>query len=235
MIRFDNVHIGYTSVLVSIDSLELNKGQLYILAGRNGVGKSTLLRALSKQQKVIKGEIYLNETPLSAINQTAVANFLSLVNPAFPNIDFMRVWDYVSLGRTPHTNALGRLSKRDQSITDEALKMLEIEQLNNKFTSELSDGECQLVAIARALAQETAIILLDEPTAFLDYANKIRVLQLLKKIALETDKCIVLSSHDIELSIDINCPFLVIDTKEKELTLLPAPVIKDDVIKLAFG
>ena len=235
MIRFENVHIGYSEMLISMDPLELKNGELYILVGKNGVGKSTLLKTLSKQLKPLKGEIYLNEIALSSISQTGIVSYLSLVNPTFPRIDFMRVWDYVCLGRTPYTNALGRLTKKDRSIALDALKMLEIECLSDKFTRELSDGECQLVAIARSLTQETNIILLDEPTAFLDYSNKVRVLELLKKIAHETEKCIILSSHDIELAINIDSPFLVIDTNKHKLTLLSPPIVKKDIIKLAFG
>ncbi len=235
MIRFQNAHIGYREVLLNIADLQLGRGQLYILAGRNGSGKSTLLKTIIGQQSLLTGELLINDLPVKTLNERQVAHELSFVRSTFPNVDFLKVEDYVALGRTPHTNALGRLHPNDYAQVDQAFAALEIEHLRNKFTTDLSDGERQLVAIARAVAQETGIILLDEPTAFLDYTNKSRVLELLKKICSEQNKCIVLSSHDIELSVESSSPFLVIDPNEKNLVLLPPPVRKEEVIARAFS
>jgi len=235
MIQFDKAHIGYSDTLISIDDLYLKSGEVHILVGKNGAGKSTLLKTITKQEKLLKGDILINNTSLNVLRENAIAHHLSFVGSTFPEIDFMSVIDFIGLGRTPHTNALGRHSELDKQKIDDAIAALEIEQLRDKFTSELSDGERQMVSIARAIAQETKIILLDEPTAFLDYANKLKVLNLLKKIAVEMDKCIILSSHDIELSIESECPFLVLSKVNNGLTLLFPPVSKQEVIALAFG
>ena len=235
MIQFSNVHIGYSETLISIDSLRLEKGELYILVGKNGVGKSTLLKTMTGQQNLLRGTIQLNGTSITAIRDNAIAKYLAFVQSTFPRVDYLRVKDFVSLGRSPHTNALGRLHQQDIEKTNAAIQALEIDHLSNKFTSQLSDGERQMSAIARAIAQETDIVLLDEPTAFLDYANKVKALNLLKKIAVDMDKCIVLSSHDIDLSVESGCPFLVISGKEKKLQLLTPPIQKVEVLDMAFS
>jgi iron complex transport system ATP-binding protein len=156
------------------------------------------------------------------------------VSTTFPQVDYLRVTEFIGMGRTPHTNALGRFAENDHAIVKEALKKLNISELQNKFTSELSDGERQLCAIAKAIAQETNIIILDEPTAFLDYSNKIKVLNILKQIALEMNKCIILSSHDIDLSINANCPFLVLNKTTTKMEFLHPPIEKEKIILLAF-
>lgn len=235
MIEFNNAHIGYNETIISIESLILKKSNVYILAGRNGAGKSTLLKTITKQEKLLNGDILFNGISISNIRENNVAKHLAFVQSTFPKIDFMKVKDFVSLGRAPHTNALGRLHQLDIEKTKKAIKALEIDHLSEKFTSELSDGERQMVAIAKAIAQETDIVLLDEPTAFLDYANKIKVLNLLKKIASEMNKCIILSSHDIDLSIESHCTFIVISRNEKKIHLLKAPINKTEVLKIAFS
>ncbi len=232
MISFKQAHIGHNKTLLAIESLSLAKGEVYILAGRNGAGKSTLLKTLTKEVSLIAGNISLNETELNGIRPNDISKHLAFVRSSFPNVDYLKVLDFVALGRTPFTNALGRLTSNDLKIVAEAIDALNINELADKFTSELSDGERQLTAIARAIAQETSIILLDEPTAFLDYSNKMRVLELLKRIAQEMNKCIVMSSHDIDLSIDSNCPFLVLS--EAGIQLLETPVSKQQVLELAF-
>ena len=146
----------------------------------------------------------------------------------------MRVFDFIALGRTPHTNAFGRLSKLDINKVEEAIKALNIEHLKEEFTTNISDGERQLVAIARAFAQDTPIILLDEPTAFLDYLNKKTALELLKTNAEKFMKCIVLSSHDLELCIDAKIPFLVVNNSKKEIIYCEAPLSLDSIIEQAF-
>lgn len=234
MIRFRDVHIGYSKTLFTIDALDLSAGTVYILVGRNGAGKSTLLKTITRQEKLLKGRIEINGTFLENIKPTEVAKHLAFVRPVFPGVDYLRLNEFVALGRSPHTNAFGRLHETDRGIVKKAIEALGIGHLQDAFTSELSDGERQLASIARAIAQETSVILLDEPTAFLDYANKANVLALLKKIAVDMNKCIVLSSHDIDLSIDSGCPFLILSENDHSLQLLSAPVQKEKVLSLAF-
>lgn len=234
MIQFESAHIGYDQSLLEIKDLRLQKGNLYILVGKNGVGKSTLLKSMIGQERLLSGSLKIDGREISELNELRMAEKMAFVRSTFPPTEFMQAYAYVALGRTPHTNAFGRLSLRDREQIDRAFELLEIPHLTEAFTTSLSDGERQMVAIARAVAQDTSCILLDEPTAFLDYMNKARILQLLKRIAHEEGKCIVLSSHDIELSIEAACPFLLVNTHEKSLQLMPVPVQKDAVIQGAF-
>lgn len=235
MIQFTGARIGYNQSLLEIADLQLQKGTLYILVGKNGAGKSTLLKSMIGQERLLSGSIKMDGHEISVLNEHQMAEKIAFVRSTFPPTDFMRAYDYVALGRTPHTNAFGRLNVTDRECIDRAFELLEITHLKNSFTTSLSDGERQMVAIARAVAQDTACILLDEPTAFLDYTNKVRILQFLKRIAQEEGKCIVLSSHDIELSIEAACPFLLVNVHEKSLNLLPVPVQKEAVIQGAFS
>jgi len=235
MIQFKNTHIGYTlPALFTIDNIVLEKNSVYILVGKNGSGKSTFLRTIIKNEKILQGEILLNGKSTRGISDNSISKHVAFVSTTFPQVDYLRVTEFIGMGRTPHTNALGRFSENDHAIVKQALKKLNISKLQNKFTSELSDGERQLCAIAKAIAQETKIIILDEPTAFLDYSNKIKVLNILKQIALEMNKCIILSSHDIDLSINANCPFLVLNKTTTKMEILPPPIEKEKLILLAF-
>jgi iron complex transport system ATP-binding protein len=131
----------------------------------------------------------------------------------------MSAFEFVSLGRFPYTGALGRLSTKDIEKVEQSFSLLKIEKLKNKFISEISDGEKQLLQVAKAIVQETDIILLDEPMAFLDYSNKRILVEKLVEISSELNKCIVLSSHDIEICLENNLPFLVVSPQNKTIEL----------------
>lgn len=236
MIKFKNAAIGYSNtILFSIDSLELKNGGLYILIGKNGSGKSTLLKSIIGSQPLLSGQITINGKNVQSISKLDLSKSISFVQSTFPQTDYLRVYDYIALGRAPYTNALGRLKLTDKTIIEKAFKILKIEHLRNKFTSDLSDGERQLVSIAKALAQDTSTILLDEPTAFLDYSNKSLLHTTLKRIAKDTNKCIVLSSHDLDLSLETQCDFIAVNSKSKQLEFINAPTSKQDLIEIAFS
>lgn len=232
MIEFKQVHIGYTVSLISIEDLHLHMGELYLLIGKNGVGKSTLLKSITGQLHPLKGSINIDGTPLRSMNDRAIAEKIAFVRSTFPSTLFLRVEDYIALGRTPHTNALGRLNTVDFLAIDRSIDTLGLRHLVGKFTSELSDGERQMVAIARAIAQETPIIILDEPTAFLDYTNKKQVVDHLKTIAQSMEKCILLSTHDVHIAVDSKSPFLAI--VNQQIKLYAPPVVKETLIKEVY-
>ncbi|MDX2360231.1 MAG: ABC transporter ATP-binding protein [Crocinitomicaceae bacterium] len=234
MIEFKSVHIGYNKSLFEISKLTLEKGKLYILVGKNGSGKSTLLKSITKQIPVLNGTISLNGKNISQLKDHQVAQNVAFVRSTFPQVDFLSVIDFIGLGRTPHTNAFGRLSAIDKDAVNRAIDLLKLHHLQNKFTSELSDGERQLVALARAIAQSSEVIILDEPTAFLDYSNKLIVLETLKDLASKLDKCIVLSSHDIDLAIESKSDFLVLPKDGSSPKLLPAPIDKKQLLEMTF-
>ncbi len=199
--KIENLQIGYTNPLLSLSNLQLEKGKVYALVGANGRGKTTLLKTLIGQISPLSGDVRIDERSISELTSADKSKHFGFVQSRFPGVPFMKAKEYVALGRTPYTNAFGRLRDKDFSIVEESLQIMQIEHLAERFTEELSDGERQLLAITKVLAQETAYIFLDEPTAFLDYANKKKILELLTKIALEQNKCILFSSHDLEMTI----------------------------------
>lgn len=235
MIEFKNVHIGYEKPLYHIDDLELNSAQLYVLIGRNGSGKSTLLSSINGEIKPIDGQILIENQDLSIFTQKDKSKKISVVLSNNGSIPYLTVHEYISLGRYPYTNMLGKLSKADEEIIETSIHQVGIKKISNKCITAISDGERQLAAIARALAQDTSIILMDEPTAFLDYGNRIKVLKILNDLAKTENKCILLSSHDIDLCLNFDLPLLLIDEKAKKLIELEPNTSKAQILDIGFG
>jgi len=171
--------------------------------GKNGIGKSTLLKTLSKVHKPISGEILLNQTNIKNFSEKKIAKKLSLVLTEKLPESQLTVYEIIALGRQPYTNWIDTLSDIDIEKIETAIKNTEIEHLKNKYFYQLSDGQLQTVLIARALAQDTEIIILDEPTAHLDMHQTLKVFSLLKKLVTKTQKTIIISSHEINLSIQL--------------------------------
>ncbi len=203
-----NLAIGYTSkkqqtTIAKNLNIQLEKGKLICLLGKNGIGKSTLLRTLSKTQEKLSGNIYLGNLEIDAISTSQIAKKMSLVLTERIPDSQLTVFELVALGRQPYTNWLGTLTKEDFHKVENALHEIDILELKDKKNYELSDGQLQKVMIARALAQDTDIIILDEPTAHLDIHHKIEVFKLLQKLAKQTQKTILLSTHEVNLAIKI--------------------------------
>lgn len=235
MIQFNNVHIGYTAILLTIDQLKLNAGEIYVLIGANGAGKTTLLNSIIAKNKSISGQLIIDDKDAKNITSRDLAKKIAFVESRFDGVEFLSVRDYISLGRTPYTNAFGRLAPEDNIIIDKALHTMNLIDFANRFTSELSDGERQMASIARALVQEPPIILLDEPTAFLDYGNRKKLIQILKQIALLQNKCILFSSHDIDLCLEEELQILLIDQQEKKVDLCSKDLEKKEILKKGFN
>lgn len=207
-IRIENLTIGYTgkhSVKVVSEGITdtLQSGCLTCLLGENGAGKSTLLRTLAGFQPALKGDIFIMDKPLGEYREKELATVISVVLTERTVLQNMTVAELVGLGRSPYTGFWGRLSAQDREKVDWALDLVGIGELKGRLVQTLSDGERQKVMIAKALAQETPVIFLDEPTAFLDYPSKIEILHLLHRLSRETDKTIFLSTHDLELALQI--------------------------------
>jgi len=209
MIQLQELSIGYQCELLSSEHLLLEAGKVYALVGRNGIGKSTLIQTMAGLQKQLAGDITINGQFLSRLNAQEIAETISLVDTRFEGVEYLKVKDYLALGRAPYTDLFGRLGTKDWQIVESVATDLSITHLLEKFTDEISDGERQLCAVGRAFVQETPVILLDEPTAFLDYINRKKLLALLKLLSAEKNKCIVLSTHDLDLCLDHSIPFLL--------------------------
>ena len=181
----------------------IHGGELTCLLGRNGIGKSTLLRTLSAFQPALEGEVLMGDAPLSTCSDKELSQRIGVVLTEKPDVRNMTVAEMVGMGRSPYTGFWGTLSENDRQIVDDALLLVGIGELRGRMIHTLSDGERQKVMIAKALAQQTSVIYLDEPTAFLDFPSKVEMLQLLRNLAHEEQKTIFLSTHDVELSLQL--------------------------------
>ncbi len=179
-------------------SFELLSGELTSLIGVNGAGKSTLLRTLSASQPTLGGELLINGKPIRLYSERELSRTIGVVLTDKTQAGGLTVRELVALGRQPHTGFFGRLHKHDNDIIDEMMTAVGIAYKANTYIAELSDGERQKVMIAKALVQECPLIILDEPTAFLDVVNRIEIMNLLHQIAVTQHKAILLSTHDIE-------------------------------------
>ena len=204
MIRFNNLSLGY-GLRTLIDSLtgEVRCGELTALVGRNGTGKSTLLRAIAQLGEIYSGDIFLNGKPIGDISPAELSTLVAFVTTDKVRIANLRCRDVVALGRAPYTNWIGRMQQQDNEIVEQALASVGMSDYADKTMDRMSDGECQRIMIARALAQQTPIILLDEPTAFLDMPNRYELCTLLRKLAHEENKCIFFSTHELDIALEL--------------------------------
>ena len=200
--------IGYhtkngTRVVAEGINAAIQSGELTCLLGANGVGKSTLLRTLSAFQSALFGEIIIRSQEISTYNDKELSRLIGVVLTEKPDIRNMTVRELVALGRSPYTGFWGTLHEADWQVVDEAINAVRISKLRERMVHTLSDGERQKVMIAKALAQQTPVIFLDEPTAFLDFPSKVEMMQLLRRLAKEEQKTIFLSTHDFELALQV--------------------------------
>ena len=203
VIEARNLTIGYltsrkTTAVHQNMCFSLHAGELTCLLGANGSGKSTLLRTLAAAQPPLNGEILVNGMDISTMTNRQKSLAIGIVLTDKTQAGGLSVEELVSLGRQPHTGFFGMLSKRDHEVVDNALRAVGIANMRHRYVSQLSDGERQKAFIAKALVQECPIILLDEPTAFLDVVSRIEIMELLRHIAAQQHRAVLLSSHDIE-------------------------------------
>lgn len=207
-----NISIGYGSrVLVPDISVELPAGQLTAVVGRNGTGKSTLLRALAGLSKPLSGAILAGETDVLALPPRRIAATIGFVSTERIRVTNLKVRDVVALGRTPYTNWIGNLTPGDDAAVAESLSLVGMSSFAGKEMDTLSDGEAQRVMVARVLAQDTPVILLDEPTAFLDLPNRYEICLLLRRLAHERGKTVVFSSHDLSIVMELADRILMLE------------------------
>ena len=184
-------------------NLKLYEGELIGLVGANGIGKSTLLRTLSKVQSPLHGTIEISDKPLTSYKRVELASQLSVVLTEQIASKNLTVHELVALGRLPYTNWVGKMAPDDTEKVNRALEVTHVSELKDKRCFELSDGQLQKVLIARAIAQDTPLIILDEPTTHLDVYHRAYILKLLKRLAFETKKTILFSTHEIDFAIQL--------------------------------
>lgn len=222
-----NLSIGYSEdkALIKDISIELTSGKMVGLIGQNGVGKSTLIRTLCGLQKPLNGSITIDGKSIHEFSPKEIAKQISVVLTGKPESLNLSVVDLITLGRFPYSRWLGTLKKEDKEKIEESISLMEINYIAHKRLFELSDGQLQKVMIARALAQDTSIIILDEPTSHLDLKNKIEVLELLKKIS-SSGKSVLISTHEIQLTAQVCDEFWCADFNNPFVIGSPSDLIK---------
>ena len=233
-----NLSVGYASKkeyheVFSNINVELKKGQLVCLVGRNGIGKSTLLRTLSKMQARLQGDIFLENKNIDSYSRNDLAKIISLVLTEKIPASNLSVYELIALGRQPYTNWIGKLLKEDTDHINEALEQSHLSELAHQRCDKLSDGQLQRAMICRALAQNTDLIILDEPTAHLDVQHKIETFRLLKKIAHSLNKVILISTHEIQLATQMSDELWLM-TDQEIISGKPSELIASDQINLIF-
>lgn len=222
MISLKNFSIGYDGKPLLLDnvSIDIPSGSLTSLIGRNGSGKSTLLRAISGLNGSYHGEITVGSHNLKSLSTLKLAKTLSIVTTRTPRISDLSVSEVVALGRTPYTDWIGRLTPLDHEIVDQALIAVDMQSYSRRKLTSLSDGECQRVMIARAIAQQTPVILLDEPTSFLDMPNRYDLALLLANLAHNYGKTIIFSTHELDIAVNMTDNTALIS--DRTIHLLPS-------------
>ena len=211
--RLLDLSVGYRNRVV-LDNLNLSADdcELVAMIGRNGAGKSSLMRTIARLQPALSGEVAIAGKPLNKFSRSELAGMLSIATTEPVSISNLTVRQLVSFGRFPHTNWIGKLTAEDVALVYEAMQLTGVVSLENKNLHEISDGERQRAMIARALAQNTDLILLDEPTAFLDMPNKYEIVNLLHRLTLTKRKTIIFSTHDLNIAMqEADKLWLIID------------------------
>lgn len=202
MLRLQQLTTGYGKTVVSSQlSCTLPTASLTVLMGTNGAGKSTLLRTLAGFIRPISGSVCCGENNITHLTPRELAKTLSVVLTFRPTADALTVQQVVEMGRMPYAQFFAKSTPADAQTIERAMQLTQTQDLAHRFVNTLSDGECQRVFIAKALAQNTPIILLDEPTAFLDFPAKVHTMKLLSELAHAEGKSILLSTHDVELAL----------------------------------
>ena len=233
MIKLENIKLGYGSrTLLDGVSTTFERGTLTALLGRNGAGKSTLLRAVAALGCLNGGSICVGGEDISTLTAEQIAHRISFVTTDKVRIPNLTCEDVVSLGRAPYTTWSGRMQEIDRQIVAEALAAVGMSDFARKTMDAMSDGECQRVMIARALAQQTPVILLDEPTAFLDLPTRHEVCALLRRLAHEEGKTIIFSTHDLDIAMAQCDMAAIIDSPA--LLHKPTSELQEDIARI-FG
>lgn len=234
MITLRNITLAYGDhILVENGSAEFAAGELTALVGRNGAGKSTLLRAVTAIEPPKSGEVLLDGTNAAAMPPETIARTISFVGTEKVRIANLRCEDIVAIGRAPYTNWIGRMQAVDRRIVADALQAVGMEAFAERSIDTLSDGECQRIMIARALAQQTPTIVLDEPSAFLDIPTRFEICRLLQRLAHDEGKCILFSTHDLDAAMPVCDSVAVIS--DRTITKLPtAEIRRQGIIERLF-
>ena len=242
ILQTSNLHLGYynkkkpVKLLTETQNLKLKRGTFTCLLGPNGSGKSTLIRTLAGLQKCLEGSVELEGRTINKISLKEKSFLLSMVLTEQPATANISLEELVGMGRYPYTGMMGRFTEQDHEKIEEAIEVTQLQYLRKRKLWQLSDGERQKAMIARALAQDTPLVMLDEPTAHLDLNNRIELMYLLRKLSHELNKAILLSTHDLDIALQCADEFWLMQPCEKIVTGVPEDlVLKGEFEKTFFG
>ena len=213
MIELRNITLAFGQrTLITESSTLFERGNLIALLGRNGTGKSTLLRAMAALGRVTAGSIAIDGEDIEDIAAATLARKIAFVNTERVDVEALSVHDLVAIGRAPYTDWMGRIGAEDEAVIERSMEIAGIASMRDRRVDTLSDGACQRVMIARALAQDTPAILLDEPTSFLDLPNRYELCTLLRRLAHEEHKCVIFSTHELDIALSLADSIALVDT-----------------------
>lgn len=215
MIKLNDITLSFGSrKLIEHASAHFECGRMTALLGRNGMGKSTLLRAIASLGEVQGGAIEIGGRELSELSNADLARMVAFVNTERVSVEAMTAYDLVAVGRSPYTDWSGRLRSCDHEVIERSIRIAGVEHLADRYVDTLSDGECQRVMIAKALAQDTPAILLDEPTSYLDMPNRYELCTLLGRLAHDEGKCVLFSTHELDIALTLSDNIALVDTPQ---------------------
>jgi iron complex transport system ATP-binding protein len=215
MIKLNNITLSFGSrKLIEHASAHFVCGQMTALLGRNGTGMSTLLRAIASLGEVQGGAIEIGGKDLRDLSNADLARMIAFVNTERVMVEAMTAYDLVAVGRAPYTDWSGKLRSGDHEVIERSIRIAGVEHLADRYVDTLSDGECQRVMIAKALAQDTPAILLDEPTSYLDMPNRYELCTLLGRLAHEEHKCVLFSTHELDIALTLSDSIALVDTPQ---------------------
>ncbi|RLI22035.1 ABC transporter ATP-binding protein [Candidatus Bathyarchaeota archaeon] len=229
-----SLSVGYVSEVLRNVSIEVAPGEILGILGPNGSGKTTLLKTLASILKPIQGVVYIDGKEVHRLKPVELAKKLSVTLTEKIDTGFLTAFDIVSLGRYPYSNIFGRLSEKDAEVVYDALKLVNASHLTHRIFAEMSDGEKQKVMIARALAQEPKVMLLDEPTSFLDLKHKMEIMLLLRRIANAKNISIILTTHDVDVALRICDRVMLIKDGKVALQGIPEEILTPDNIEKVY-
>lgn len=235
LLKIEALAVGYEESTVLEDiSLTVYAGDMICLMGANGSGKSTLLRTICGLNKKKSGNVFIENKEIEMLQNSELSKLISIVLTERSNINGLSVEDIVRLGRFPYTNVWGKLQEHDRQIINQSIELLNLEDIRTSLAEELSDGQLQKVFIARALVQDTPIIILDEPTSYLDVSSKLELMSVLERISTEKNKALIFSSHDWDLVLEMCSKVWLIENKSLISSGAPEELLLSGKIQKIF-
>ena len=215
MIKLNDITLAFGERrLIEHASAHFECGKMTALLGRNGTGKSTLLRAIAALGRLQSGTIEIGGRDLRELSSAELARMIAFVNTERISVEAMTAYDMVAVGRSPYTGWSGKLRSGDHAVIERSIRIAGVEHLADRYIDTLSDGESQRVMIARALAQDTPAILLDEPTSYLDMPNRYELCTLLSRLAHDEGKCVLFSTHELDIALTLSDNIALVDTPQ---------------------